>query len=338
MPEPQTHISTMVENTDSLSLTIKQVGTDTQHVPVQTQGREEKPDNTSKVYIDLHGILYLLERDSDETYDEEPDGIKRINDGDDIWETVLQLNRMLTLPSTSPDYKQPTILLKQIHKGEIKNVLGLEILEEEREILLTCVLIISLCCGEAAMGSQWQLIAYRLIPVLPINYIKFFLQKMEMHLDNIDANILEALVEKFKADEKFVDMLFQIFARHDKLKNESNPREILSILTSTDDKAENFGDPPDPNKSLPEKARHVILNEMLANKYPDLNQKQRAEIIAVIMDKKNGDKINQYLSTGIELSPEYVIAINEHLKIMSIREITTQRKGSKLIYKRIAMN
>lgn len=334
MSEASEHLKKPVEDTAMPSLTTTQLGIDVQCAPAQLQGNGENSDNTNSVYIVLQGILYSLERNSDETDDEESDGVKRINDGCDIWEKVLELRRMLTLPSTSPDYQSPIRLIKKIHKGEIKKVFGSEILEEEREIVLTCILIISLCCGAASLGNEWQLIALRLISLLPIHYIKFFLQKMELHLNNLNADILKALVDRFKTDEDFVDLLHQIFARQEKLKNESNPSVTLSILTSTYDKTEDYGEIQDKDMLLPDKALIAILNDMIVRINPNLNQKERAGIMAVIMNKKDGTKIAQSLSKGIDLNPNYIAKINEQMRSLGIPNINTQQLNGKTIYKR----
>lgn len=335
MTEAKAHITNTVdENTTELFPTAKQLGINASFVPNQPQGSEETPNDNSNAYIVLRSVLYSLERNCDEAEDTETDGIQRINDGDDIWEKVLQLKRLLTLPPTNPDYTQPTRLIKGIHKGEINKVLGSEILAEEKEIVLSCILSISLCCGEAALGAQWQLIALRLISFLPIRYINFFLHKMELHLKNINADILKALIDRCKTDSNFVNLLNEIFTRQEKITNEPSNKDILAILTSS---TENDAIIEDLNneKSLPEKVRIVILNEMIAKINQTLTQKERAEIMAVIMNKAdNGTKISQYLSSGIELNPNYVIIINEQMRKLGLPEIQCITKNGKPTYKK----
>lgn len=308
------------------------LGTDVSDVQTQQQESTE-----NQAYEVLHGLLYTLEeRESPADDGEDADNsINRINDGDDTWEKVMQLRRLLTLPSTSPDYQQPATVIKKIFAGSINSVFGHEILNNEKEIVLTCILLMTLCCGKVAIGTNWRLIALRLISLLPIHYIKFFLLGMELHLNNLDADILKALVERFKTDESFVNLLHQIFARQEMLKEESTPIEILSILSSQDDAVEYFGDELSKENKLPEKVQIVILNEMIAQINNNLNQRERARMIANMMNKDDdGEKINQKLSSGIDLNSHYVAKINELMRKLGIPDINTRQQGVKTIYKR----
>lgn len=316
---------TMVANdaTQPTPTTLK-LGPDVSDAPPQPQESAE-----SQAYETLHGVIYTLEK-----YDaDDADGISRLIDGDETWNKVMQLQRFLTLSPTSPDYQPPTTVVKQIYAGSINKVFGFEISSEEKDVVLTCILFIALCNGKASLGNSWQLIAFRLISILPVQYLRFFLSKMESHIKSINADILKALLDRFKTDADFINLLRNIFTHQEQLKSDSSPNEMLSILSSCSGNDIVLADL-SKDDQLIDKARIVMLNEMIANKYPTLNQKARAEIIAEIMNKKDGEKINQYLSSGIDLTPQSIIKINELMRKLGIPGINSLLKPGTNTYKR----